>query len=892
MANFFFKVDAAPSGAGTQAQPFNQASFDAALAAGTFRTGGADSITFLEGNGNDDLVISFANASGTVFINQNAVTPRLVFDNAVVEGGLNVDLSSLPSAFSLGVQYGGVPTTNPIFVALGNTLQLTAAAANALDVKGSGTVAVSALQSTLTADLSALKAGTVTAAATLSSDVTFAGNLGSAALTVSGAGKFSLNTANIADATITATDGVTISDAGDLSDLNGATVTATGTAVVALTTLTDGGAGTPVDLSKITAPAGQFTAVLTGNETVGAASDLGSVIATVASGQTLTLTDTNASETEDASFIGAGIVSLVAADDAQNLTLQTTGANVLNLAAVGAGKYSVVATGSGTDTVVLPAALASISDVATGSGADSITSLDGIDTIRMGAGKDRLTFANGADREKYVEGGGGDDLVITTTIADDFVLYYSDSDGNDTVASGAGADTIKSGAGNDQITANEGNNVIRAGSGRDLITSLAGNDNIVSGGGNDTVNSGGGNDFVSMAAGDDRVRFTVASLTAADTIDGGEGSDLLVPLDNGAIGDAVFANITNFNTLSVANGVQLNATLGAVFSATGISSVVGSTLVDTIDASSLTSNAHYTLGNSADILTLGTGQDTVLAGLGDDNVSFISARLTATDSLDGAGGTDILTLAAAGQILVDSQLAQVSDFETLTTNNGTNSLTLGANATNSGISQVNGGTGADTINAGAMASAVTFSPGTGNDIVTGGTVNDTIDGDAGADVLTGGTGNDDFVYPALADSPATVAANTTVSFDTITDFTTATDRLDFTTLGDALAGGNATGVTVTTLTTGNASLNDTTIATFAELKVAVDAVGLTASAAGAAGGNTGLQAYVIDLTGNTGALGTGKYLVANNTDTALTVADAMIALTGTSTNPAGTDFIV
>ena len=103
MANFFFKVDAAPSGAGTQAQPFNQASFDAALAAGTFRTGGADSITFLEGNGNDDLVISFANASGTVFINQNAVTPRLVFDNAVVEGGLNVDLSSLPSAFSLGV---------------------------------------------------------------------------------------------------------------------------------------------------------------------------------------------------------------------------------------------------------------------------------------------------------------------------------------------------------------------------------------------------------------------------------------------------------------------------------------------------------------------------------------------------------------------------------------------------------------------------------------------------------------------------------------------------------------------------------------------------------------------------------------------------------------------
>ena len=75
--------------------------------------------------------------------------------------------------------------------------------------------------------------------------------------------------------------------------------------------------------------------------------------------------------------------------------------------------------------------------------------------------------------------------------------------------------------------------------------------------------------------------------------------------------------------------------------------------------------------------------------------------------------------------------------------------------------------------------------------------------------------------------------------------------------------------------------------------VAVDNLGLTASAAGAAGAATGIQAYVINLTGNTGALGTGTYLLINNADAVMTAADVMIAWTGTSQAPVGgTDFIL
>ena len=171
---------------------------------------------------------------------------------------------------------------------------------------------------------------------------------------------------------------------------------------------------------------------------------------------------------------------------------------------------------------------------------------------------------------------------------------------------------------------------------------------------------------------------------------------------------------------------------------------------------------------------------------------------------------------------------------------------------------------------------------TDNDTALDGTARaDFIYGFGGTDVLTGGDGADKFVYTAIADSAASVAANKTRTFDAITDFwadNIGDDRIDLSAINTILTGGGeATGVTVTTYTM--TDFDD--VDTFADLVSFLPV--LTASAEGAAGSTTGLQAYAIDLTGNTGALGTGKYLLVNNNNTDMDAGDLMIQLTGTST---------
>lgn len=148
---------------------------------------------------------------------------------------------------------------------------------------------------------------------------------------------------------------------------------------------------------------------------------------------------------------------------------------------------------------------------------------------------------------------------------------------------------------------------------------------------------------------------------------------------------------------------------------------------------------------------------------------------------------------------------------------------------------------------------------------------------------------------AVADTAASVAANTTVTFDTITDFTSGSDTIVITAVNAVLAGGvAATGVTLTTLTTAAGSIADTTIDDFAELAAAIAAgpAVMVASDAGAAGPAIGLQAFLIDLTGNTGALGTGSFLVINDANANLQATDVMFALTGTSTAVLATDITI
>ena len=390
---------------------------------------------------------------------------------------------------------------------------------------------------------------------------------------------------------------------------------------------------------------------------------------------------------------------------------------------------------------------------------------------------------------------------------------------------------------------------------------------------NDTISGGGGNDAITGGDGVDQFNVDSGTDTVADL--GRGGADVLV-VSSGATANATVA-AAYIATATTTNGGT--ALTGAVLTAAGFN--VNLSAVNTGNGFTITNN-----GNATGVALSGTTfGDSIVGGTGADTISGGSG----IDTIDGQAGIDTVDYSSALQtgggtlVTTDTGITLIlngSTYATVTVG-GTN---VGADIVRN-IENIVGTNGKDTLTGDSADNAI--SGGTGNDTITGG---------AGADVLTGGAGADadDFVYLAVANSAASVAASTTVTFDSITDFTAGTDNFNIAAINTALtAAGAATGVTVTTLTTAAGSLADTTIADFAELKVAVDALGLTASAAGAAGAATGIQAYFINLTGNTGALGTGNYFVINNNDAALTAADVMIAMTGTSNTPVGgTDFIL
>jgi Ca2+-binding RTX toxin-like protein len=181
--------------------------------------------------------------------------------------------------------------------------------------------------------------------------------------------------------------------------------------------------------------------------------------------------------------------------------------------------------------------------------------------------------------------------------------------------------------------------------------------------------------------------------------------------------------------------------------------------------------------------------------------------------------------------------------------------------------EIIGGFGDDYLSSGDGSDAI--SGGSGADSIFGGAGQDYLFGGEGADQITGGMDADTVIFDAVSESAATVAATTVAGFDTITDFG-ATDTIYLGLVNSALTGGAA--ASVITLT--QLALTDTTIADFSELAAAILADGgLDASS------DAGLQAYLVDLTGNTGALGTGSYLLVNDNDTTMDGGDLMVTFT-------------
>jgi hypothetical protein len=205
------------------------------------------------------------------------------------------------------------------------------------------------------------------------------------------------------------------------------------------------------------------------------------------------------------------------------------------------------------------------------------------------------------------------------------------------------------------------------------------------------------------------------------------------------------------DTTAVVTGATLTVrqdqVSGYAISGTGTVAAAGTANSETFDASSITATTNFT--------SLG----------GNDRVTMAPSALGSADSIDGGSGSDTLTFSAAGTV-VDGAFTYVSSVEVLQLAAGTNSITLGVEAEQAGISTVTGDSGADTLNLLYGTTALTFNAGTGTDTLSysadsaaqaitlsgissgtasGSVVNNATDSFTGLEAIVGGSGTGDSI---------------------------------------------------------------------------------------------------------------------------------------------------
>jgi serralysin len=320
------------------------------------------------------------------------------------------------------------------------------------------------------------------------------------------------------------------------------------------------------------------------------------------------------------------------------------------------------------------------------------------------------------------------------------------------------------------------------GSGNDtLIGNSAANRLDLSWGGVDTVSGGDGNDAFVFGA----------SLTGADVIDGGAGTNDQV----GIVGDYTGANALVLTATSLTNVEVLAALPGGSYDITLHDGNIAAGERLTVFGGNLGVGDNFTVNAAAEtngrINTYGgLGTDTIIGSAGNDGFYFGPDKYGASDTVTGGAGTnDQLALDGDYTITVTSREA-VEVLALLRGPTGapnTFDITVADSFVPLGEARTIWGAQlltSLTINASAETNGnLTFFGGTQADTLTGGAGNDSIYGGDGGDAMRGGLGNDIFRYDDLSNS--TGSSNATR--DRILDFASG-DRIDLSRI-DAISGG-------------------------------------------------------------------------------------------------------
>jgi len=488
-----------------------------------------------------------------------------------------------------------------------------------------------------------------------------------------------------------------------------------------------------------------------------------------------------------------------------------------------------------------------------GAGNDTMNGGDGNDLLIGGAGGDLMTGGNGTDTASYATAAAGVTANLATSASN---TGDAASDTYTTIENLTGS------AFADTLTGTTGVNVLDGGAGDDTLIGAAGADVLIGGLGIDTASYSPSTTAVTAnlltpasntgdAAGDtysgienltggtaadnltgDANANIVSGLAGNDTLNGGDGDDILIggagaDILNGGNGTdtASYATstatvIANLTTPASNTGDALGDTYTAIENltgGTGADTLTGNTGANVLDG-----------GSGNDILIGGAGGDTLIGGAGTDRASYTTATLAVIASLanaagntgDAAGdtysGIENLTGGAGDDTLTGDATANALDG-----GNGNDLLSGGA-----GADALTGGAGTDTASyataaAGVVANLTTPASNTGdaagdtyttienltgsafNDTLTGTTGANVLDGGAGGDTLTGGAGADTLIGGAGIDTASYSAATAAVTANLATGAGTAGDAS-----GDTYSGvENLTGGTVADTLTGDNNAN-------------------------------------------------------------------------------------
>lgn len=413
-----------------------------------------------------------------------------------------------------------------------------------------------------------------------------------------------------------------------------------------------------------------------------------------------------------------------------------------------------------------------------------------------------FTFEVGKDFYfRYIDATTSDDFIATKNGAAIMVLpsngigYKIDGgNGDDVISAGAGNDTLIGGSGNNTLDGGAGNNTAsyeNMAAGQDVTASLLSNSGTVGGGvASDTyaniqnLTGGAGNDYLEGNAGANRLiggagNDTLTGGGGADTLDGGTGVDT-----------ARFASLAAVNVVLDANGNGTATTTSGNVTLTSIESLIGTDHDDTFQVSALPSEAGsmksgviqggagtdtliYNVTDNVNVdlqtgtvnsisnildsienITTGSGNDTIVAtngmnkidgGAGNNTVDFIYATTgvsvnivdpTVETLISGGSGADILrNIQNINGSATGNDTITIGNFDsTINARNGANLIKAGTN-TGSSTYNITAGSGNDTIEA----------LGSGNNVIDAGNGNNNVKAGNGNNTITTGSGNDTIV---------------------------------------------------------------------------------------------------------------------------------------------------